>query len=55
MKINIYFLLKNSNLEIKGIRVVGKDTWKKREVGKFYVGKSDIKLAGMKLEDFDLS
>ena len=56
MKINIYFFTKKFKPWNKsGIGVVGKGTWKKREVGKFYVGTSDIKLARMKLEGYDLS
>ena len=33
-----------------GIRVAGKGSWKKREVGKFQVGKPNMKLERMKLE-----
>ena len=33
-----------------GIRVIGKSSWKKREVGKFQVGKSKMKLERLKLE-----
>ena len=33
-----------------GIRVVGKGSLKKREVGKFKVGESDMKLERIKLE-----
>ena len=32
------------------IREVGKGSWKERQVGKFYVGKSKMKLERLKLE-----
>ena len=35
---------------IRGMRVVGKRSWKKREVGKFLVGKSEVGKFPKKLE-----
>ena len=32
----------NSGCYPEGIRVVGKGSWKEREVGKFQVGKSEV-------------
>ena len=38
------------NVKFYWIRVVGKGSWKKREVGKLKVEKSDVKMERMKLE-----
>ena len=32
----------SGNFKLCGIRVVGKDSWKEREVGKFLVGKFEV-------------
>ena len=36
------FQTKSGMLCLDGIRVVGKDSWKEREVGKFYVEKPEV-------------
>ena len=46
---------KNQNLKWKWDTCCRKGHFEKREVGKFYVEKSNIKLARMKLEGFDLT
>ena len=40
----------NRNADVCGIHVVGKGSWKEGEVGKFWVGKFELKLERMKLE-----
>ena len=37
-----------------GIRVVGKGSWKEREVGKFYVGKSEVGKNPIEVGKFEL-
>ena len=42
-----------NQLKFQNIRLVGKLSWKDREVGNFYVDKTDMELEKMKLESSD--